>query len=345
MDSPLPQAQKGWQVVRSGAPKDALKLKDDLPVPHDIPQGHVLVKVLAAALNPVGYKLMSMPNIMVKRPVIAEHDLSGEIVNGNGTEFKVGDEVFGMVPADLSMKTGWGSMQEYAIVPAEALVLKPKNIDFKTAAGVALAGQTAYEALFQIGKLEAGQRVFINGGSSSVGTIAIQLAKNAGARVDCSASTRNIEYCKGYGADQVFDYTKQPLYEQLLEAEVSPPYNVFFDCVDATGDLFVHSKKYLAPNGIFVSTGPNFHGLAQIPHVLWTMLRIYWPVLLGGTHRAIKIFLLKSEKTKLQGLADQIAEGKLKVPVDSVFAFEDLPKAYARIMSGRANGKVVVQVL
>lgn len=345
MDSPLPPLQKGWQIVKSGVPKDVLKFRNDLPVPTDIPKGHVLVKVLAAALNPVGYKLMAMPNFMVKRPVIAEHDLAGEIVIANGTEFHVGDEVFGLVPAELSMKTGWGSMQEYAIVPAEALVLKPKNIDFTTAAGVALAGQTAYEALFVIGKLEEGQRVFINGGSSSVGTLAIQLAREKGVRVDCSASGRNTDYVKSFGAEQVFDYTKKPLYEQLLEANISPPYNVFFDCIDATANLFVHSKKYLAPSGIFVSTGPNVHSLSALPSVLWTMTRIYWPTLLGGVHRQFKIFLFKSEKTKLQALADLIAEGKLKPQVDSVFSFDDLPKAYERIMSGRATGKIVVQVL
>jgi len=345
MDSPLPQAQKAWQIVKSGAPKDVLKFRDDLPVPQDIPKGHVLVKVLAAALNPVGYKVMSLPNFMVKRPVIAENDLSGEIVLGNGTEFKVGDDVLGLVPAELSMKTGWGSMQEYAIVPAEHLVLKPKNIDFTTAAGVALAGQTAYEALFELGKLEAGQRVFINGGSSSVGTFAIQLAKAKGARVDCSASGKNVEYVKSFGADQVFDYTAKPLHEQLLAANISPPYNIIYDCVDANPDLFVHSAKYLAPNGLYVSTGPNFHSLAALPKVAWGMTRIYWPVLLGGTKRDFKIFLFKSEKKKLQDLADMISEGKLKVPVDSVFSFEDLPKAYERIMSGRAKGKIVVQLL
>ncbi|EJU05845.1 NADP-binding protein [Dacryopinax primogenitus] len=345
MDLPLPQFQKGWQIVKGGVPKDVLKFRDDLPVPSELPKGHVLVKVLTAALNPVGYKSMSLPSFVVKRPRIAEHDLAGEIVLANDTEFNVGNEVFGLVPAELSFKTGWGSMQEYAIVPAEGLVLKPSNIDFTTAAGIGLAGQTAYEALIEIGKLEEGQRVFVNGGSSSVGTFAIQIAKAKGARVDCSASANNFDYVKSFGVEQVFDYHAKPLEQQLIEAHISPPYNIIFDCVDATVPLFVNSAKYLAPNGVYVSTGPNVHDISGLPKLLHAVFRIYWPRLLGGVPRSFKMFLFKSEKYKLQYLADLVSEGKLKPPVDSVFAFPDLPKAYERILSGHAKGKIVVQLL
>jgi len=349
MDSALPQAQRGWQITARGVPKDVLKLNNDLPVPTSIPQGHVLVKVLAAALNPVGYKLMALtPNFMVNRPRIAEADLAGEIVLSNGTEFSVGDEVFGILPEDENQKTGNGSMQEYAIVPTKHLVLKPKNIDFTTAAGVALVGLTAWGALVDMGGIEEGQRIFVNGGSSSVGGMAIMIAKAKGCTVDCSASGRNIDYVKGLGADQAFDYTASPLHEQLLAANISPPYNVIFDCVDASAPLFLASSKYLAPNGVYISTGPNVHTFSGLPSALWGMTRIFWPTLLGGTNRQFKIFLLTAAtagKDKLQNLADLIAEGKLKPQVDSVFAFEDLLKAYERILSGRAKGKVVVQLL
>lgn len=222
----IPSTQKAWIVERRGPPPKALVLHSDYPVPKSLKKDEVLVKIQAAALNPVGYKLMGLlPNFLAKRPIVAEHDFSGVIVDANGsTEFSVGDQVFGFVSVgksefktirslviyhlnsiDLSFKTRQGSLAQYASVPTAYIVPRPANVSPLEAATFTLAAQTAYQALFDVAKLELGQTVFINGGSSAVGGFAIQLAKAKGLRVVASASGPNEELVKSFGADEVWE--------------------------------------------------------------------------------------------------------------------------------------------
>lgn len=129
----------------------------------------------------------------------------------------------------LSLKTRQGALQQYAKLPASHLVLRPSDITPTEASGIALAGETAWQALFNVGKLEAGQTVFINGGSSTVGAFAIQFAKAKGATVITSASSKNEAFVRGLGADEFFDYTKEPLYEYLEKNPPSTKYHLFLD--------------------------------------------------------------------------------------------------------------------
>lgn len=191
-----------------------------------------------------------LPNFIAKRPLPAEYDLAGVIEDPNGSSFNKGDEVFGIIPVRkspwhhppqakliinvlshlaLSWKTREGALQQYAKVPAKNLVIRPNNITPTEASGIALAGETAWQSLFNVGKLEAGQTVFINGGSSSVGAFAIQIAKANGAKVVASASGKNEEYVRRLGADEFVDYTKEPLHEYLEKNPPSTKYHLFLD--------------------------------------------------------------------------------------------------------------------
>ncbi|TBU35309.1 NAD(P)-binding protein [Dichomitus squalens] len=172
-------------------------------------------------------------------------------------------------------------------------------------------------------RLEAGQSVFINGGSTAVGSFAIQLAKAKGAHVAVSASGKNEEYVRNLGADEFFDYTKAPLHEQLIAANPNPKYHAFFEAV-GTADpaLFVESEKYLK--------------------FLWKVL--LQPSWLGGTKRTWKLIFVVPTKKDLEAFAKLVEEGKVKPLIDSVFSFEDTLKAYERIKTDRATGKVVVKV-
>jgi len=143
-----------------------------------------------------------LPNSLFGR--IAESDFAGEIVDPNGCDrFKVGDQVFGTITSRVSLRTRQGALAQYTFGPAEAIVHRPGSIPVNEASGITIVAVTAYQALFDIGKLEPGQKVFINGGSTSVGIYAIQMAKAIGCEVHASASGKNEDFLKGLGVDKV----------------------------------------------------------------------------------------------------------------------------------------------
>lgn len=117
-----------------------------------------------------------LPNSLLKR--VAEADLAGEVVNPNGSRFQAGDQIFGFINGEHSFSSRQGSLTSYAFVPAANVVHRPSNVTPIEAAGITLTGLTAYQALFDLAKLEEGQTVFVNGGSTSVGAYAIQFAKS-----------------------------------------------------------------------------------------------------------------------------------------------------------------------
>ncbi|EIW64614.1 NAD-P-binding protein [Trametes versicolor FP-101664 SS1] len=339
----IPATQKTWRVTRKGKPEDVLKLAD-APVPTKLKKGEILLKVQAAALNPVGHKAMGfLPSFLLKRLVSTEFDLAGVVVDGNGTDLKEGDEVFGWIPLNQNLSTGQGALSQYTRLPAVDVVLRPKNVTPTEASGFTVAGLTAYQALFDLAKLKEGQSVFINGGSTAVGSFAIQIAKAKGAHVAASASAKNEQYVRGLGADEFFDYTKAPLHEQLVAANVTPKYDVFYETVGILDPaLFVHSPAYLGPKGIFLSVGPQGSGIGNIASFAWNVL--LRPSFLGGVKRKWKLVAVKPVAEDLKGFAKLVEEGKVRPVVDSVHAFEQVLKAYERILTKRATGKVVVKV-
>ncbi|ETW85496.1 quinone oxidoreductase 6 [Heterobasidion irregulare TC 32-1] len=342
----IPQTQKAWRVVAQGPPSKALRLDKELPVPTQLDKGNVLVKVQAAALNPVGYKLMKLlPNFVSGRPFIAEQDFSGIVVDANGTNFANGDEVFGWIPVDLNRKTKYGALSEYTVAPAGNLAIRPPNISATQASGISLAGMTAYQALFQSAQLEEGQSLFVNGGSTTVGSYAIQFAKATGVKVVASASEKNKDFVLGLGADEFVDYTKQDLATFFSQNPPSPKFNVILDAVGlADGSLYAKSEKYLAPGGVFVSVGPTPTGWSSTLQLLKLITDLVRPTWLGGVRRKWTMVMVSHKDEDLEAMRKLIADGKVKPVVDSVHAFDDAINAYDRITSMRATGKVVVKV-
>lgn len=162
----------------------------------------------------------ALPGFLLRRLIGVDLDLAGTVIDGNGAAFKEGDEVFGWIllcgsnsprstlslphtPAAQYIRSGQGALAQYARLPAAGFTLRPKNTTPTQAAGFGVAGQTAYHALLGLAALEAGQSVFVNGGSTAVGAFAIQIAKAKGARVSASASAKNEQYVRGLGADEV----------------------------------------------------------------------------------------------------------------------------------------------
>src|SRR6202521_5181487 len=235
-----------------GSP-DILRFKEiDKPTPAD---NEVLIKVRAASVNPLDWKLMKggpfilrlllgLGKSKIKRPGV---DVAGQVeaVGRNVTQFKPGDEVFGICR---------GALAEYAVTFERALVMKPANVTFEQAASIPLAGLTALQGLRE-GKIQPGQKVLINGATGGVGTFAVQIAKSFGAEVTAVCSTRNVDLVRSIGADYVIDYTKEDF------TKSDQRYHMIFDNV--ANHSFAERRRVLNPKGICVLAGMGGAGVRE----------------------------------------------------------------------------------
>lgn len=344
---------KAWRLEAYGAegnPADAiakLKLEESVAVPEP-KAGQVQVKVAYAGVNPIDWKLFSggLHGICpCQFPYTPGFDVSGTIsaVGEGVTGFAVGDEVavdIGLVesccdpPAEFGPA---GAFAEYATAPTD-IVVKTGGVDLKQAAALPLAGLTAYQAMFtgagrsfagaDLFKVQAGQKVFIIGGTTLVSMYAIQLAKNAGAHVAVTASskpmpdgTSKADFAKSLGADEVIDYESAEWSDVLAGKD----YDLIFDTVGKMEDWTTGAPKVLKKGGEFISVA-NFGEAASTDD------------------HTFKVFLLKSNAADLDVLMGMVRDGKLKCPVDSVVEFADVPAALTKSMSMRAAGKLLVKV-
>ncbi|KZV71490.1 NAD(P)-binding protein [Peniophora sp. CONT] len=345
MAATVPTTQRAWICTGRGTPNKVLRLETNYPVPSQLPKGNVLIKVKAAALNPVGYKLMGMLPLASLRATIPEYELAGTIVDANGTHFAPGDEIVAHITPPLAHKTKQGALAEYVWTDANNCVIRPANITPTQAAGVPLAGQTAWQGLFENGGLQDGQTVFVNGGSTAVGSFAIQWAKARGCRVVASASAKNEQYVRDLGADEFIDYTKEDLVAQLVKNPPATKYHVFYECAGLVNpDLYLKSQPYLAPNGVFVTVGPQPHSFGDFLQLLRLFAGLLTPTWLGGIKSKWSHALTKTSAEDMQTMFGLLAEGKARPLVDSVYSMEDALKAYERLKTMRATGKVVVKI-
>lgn len=341
---------QAWVYHKQGHPDEVLHKEDrPLPVPSS---SQILVKVRCAALNPVGYKtMMYFPSIIknITKPASPEMDVAGVVVGKGGgvTSFKEGDEVYGIIREANYSKSGLGAMAQYTILEADHAVHKPPNISWQEAAAIPLASITAHQSLVEFGGLQSGNRVFINGGSGGVGTAGVQIAKAHGAHVVASCSARNIDFVKQLGADEVIDYTAVDLPTHLVQNYSNEKkFDIVFDTIGSK-PLFTHCEPYLTQKGKYVQVGAPMEG-PGIGGILKMFGSIasnqYKPALFGGIRREFKFLMLVERKETMEALNALVKEGKLKPPIDSVFAFDDVHKAYEKILTSRARGKIVVNV-
>jgi alcohol dehydrogenase len=306
--------------------------------------GAVLIRVRAAGLNPVDYKIrqgMLKPIQRFALPVVMGSELAGVVeANGRGaTRFAVGDRVFARMP-----KESMGAFADYAVVPETLLAGMPASLDFEAAAGIPLAGLTALQALRDELHLSAGSRVFIPGGAGGVGTFAIQLAKWLGAEVITTASPRGRALVERLGADLVIDYTTQRFEDHVRDVDG------VFDLIG--GETLKTSFGVVKRGGTVVSIAglpePRTArkdlgrglGLAILFGIVSFGLRVRaWK---HGVH--YRYLFMHPSGTELAELARLIDDGKLEPITDRVFPFADVGQAFAYLESGRAKGKVVVRM-
>jgi NADPH:quinone reductase-like Zn-dependent oxidoreductase len=291
---------------------------EDAPVPSIGPHD-ILVRVVAASVNPVDWKIREgylKEMIPYSFPLTLGWDVSGvvEAVGAAASRFKVGDAVFSR--PDIKRN---GTYAEFVAIHEDEVAHKPKTISHAEAATLPLAGITAWEVLVTAAKLTGGQRVLIHAGSGGVGSLAIQLAKSRGAYVIATTSDRNVALVKSLGADEAVDYRAQP-FEQAVKGV-----DVVFDTVG--GKVQEASWSVLKPGGILVSiVGRPSEERAK-----------------ACGARSAFVFIQPNAKILAQ-LAELVDAGTMRPIVGAEFALKDTAKAHALSQSGRTVGKIVLYV-
>ncbi len=255
---------------------------------------------------------------------IPGNDVAGvvEAVGKDVMQFKPKDEVFGDLAA-----CGFGAFAEYATATEKSLMLKPENLSFEEAAAVPEAGLVALQALRDYGKIQAKQKVLINGASGGIGTFAVQLAKYFGADVTAVCSSRNSDLVRSIGADHVIDYTKEDFTE----------YKPGFDLIIATAGYrpILDYKKALKPNGIYVTTGG-------------TMSQVFQAMLLGplvsiSGGKKLTTMTVKVNKD-LDFIKELLETEKVKPVIDKRFSLDKIVEALKYYDQGHTRGKIVITV-
>lgn len=308
---------KAIRIHEFGGP-EVLKVEDiEKPVPA---ADELLIKVYATSINPVDSKIRSGKNYQRYHnpmPMTLGFDVSGvvEEIGKDVTNFKTGDEVYAR--PDLNRD---GAFAEYITMPAAKVGFKPKSISHNEAAAVPLAGLTAWQGLFDHGKLQPNQRVLIHAASGGVGTFAIQFAKWKGAHVIGTASGDNLDFLKQLGADEVIDYKKQK-FEDLLK-----DIDVVFDLIG--GDTQKRSVQVLKEGGILVST------LGIVDKELLTQKNIHG-----------EAYMAQSIPEQLNQIAALIDEGKIHPVIAKVLPLNQAAEAQKESEEGHVRGKIVLEVV
>jgi len=312
---------------------DILRYQDiEKPTPGD---DEVVIKVRAASINPLDWKLMKGGPLLVRtllglgKPKIRRPgvDVAGEVeaVGRNVTQFKQGDEVFG---------TCVGAFAEYATSASifgmkSALAIKPDRVTFEQAASAPVAALTALQGLRDKGRIQAGQKVLINGAAGGVGTFALQMAKLFGAEVTGVCSTANVEMVRSLGADRVVDYTQNDF------TRSGERYDLFLDCV---GNRSLSAcRGVLNLKGILVMVGAPA-ALGLLPHLAGALVWSWF-----GTKRMV-FFIARMNPKDLTTVGELIATGKVTPVIDRRYELSKGSDAFRYMEKGHARGKVVINV-
>jgi NADPH:quinone reductase-like Zn-dependent oxidoreductase len=285
-------------------------------------ENQLLVKVRAAAVNPVDWKIRDgLGDIFgLKPPLILGCEVAGtvEALGSRGpsrtdvSNFVAGDEVYGYLSAYS------GGYAEYVTAPESEFVRKPKQIDFDTAASVPVAALTAWQGIFEHGELASGQRILITGASGAGGSMAVQLAKSKGAYVIGTGSGRNEEFVRKLGADEFIDYKKAKFEDEVSGADV------VFDTVG--GDTQERAFRTLKRGGVLVSTvnPPSAEKAKEF----------------GVTVAMVAVMPKPDQLAEINRLLES---GKLKVRVATVLPLAEVKKAHQLSASGHADGKIILR--
>jgi NADPH:quinone reductase-like Zn-dependent oxidoreductase len=305
-------------------PPDSLALKElDKPVVKD---NQLLVRVHAAGVNPLDWHFVRGEPVIARlamglpKPKIRVRgvDVAGyvEAVGKAVRLFQAGDAVFGV---------GEGAFAEYATAEEGMVAPKPASLTFDQAAAVPVAAITALQALRDVGKLQSGQKVLINGASGGVGIFAIQIAKSFGAEVTGVCSTRNVDLVRSIGADQVIDYTGEDF------TRAGQRYDLILD--NAGSHSLGGYRRVLTAGGTLIMNSGAALGTMALGRIVSPFVR-----------QKLRTFLAKPNRDDLLVLSQLIEAGKLRPVIDRTDALGETPAAIGYVEAGHARGKVVIRV-
>ncbi|WP_331490635.1 NAD(P)-dependent alcohol dehydrogenase [Aquibacillus rhizosphaerae] len=237
--------------------------------------------------------------------------------------FKPGDDVFGD-----SAESGFGAFAEYVSVPEEYLAPKPMNLTYEEAAIVPTAAVTALQGLRDKGKIQARQKVLINGASGGVGIFAIQIAKSFGAEVTSVCSTRNIDLVRSVGTDYVIDHTKEDFTQSSKK----------YDLIVAVNGYHPISKykQALTANGTYVMVGGSGKQMTQ------ALLLGPWMSRFGN--KKLCNLLQRPKKEDLVFLKELLEAGEIQPVMDKSYTLEEVPEAFKHIDQGHVKGKNAITI-
>jgi NADPH:quinone reductase-like Zn-dependent oxidoreductase len=302
----------------------------EVPDPDPPGTGQVLVRVRAASVNPLDWKIRngSLRLVMPATfPLILGHDAAGEVmaIGPEVTRFQPGDLVFGGV----DVKRHGGSYAELALMREAALAAKPDSLSFEEAAALPVSGLTALQALRDKGELAAGEKVVINGASGGVGHLAVQIAFALGADVTAVASGRNQAFLHELGAHETIDYEEEDFTGRDEE------WDVVFDAA-GTRQYSDCEPVLSRDGGIYVTTLPG------PKHIVWIALTTLGG--LFGQKKRVRALVVKHRAEDLAVLARMADQGKLRPHLAEVYPLERIGAAHDHSESGHVRGKVGVRI-
>jgi NADPH:quinone reductase-like Zn-dependent oxidoreductase len=285
-------------------------------------EDEVVVAVLATSVNPVDWLVRdgkATSFVRVKFPAVLGCDLAGKVVEVGARvkRFAVGDEVFAMMPHD------YGAHAERVALPESLVVHKPARLSMREAASLPVAAMTALHGLRDRGRVQPGERVLLNGASGGVGLAAIQIAKALGARVTAVCGAASFDLVQRLGADQVIDYKKTDFTKQ------GETYDLVFDLVG--NHPWRECERVLSGRRVHVTTTP---GVGTFVRQLLNPLC------------AVKVFGLVTTGAgePLEFIKSLVDEGRLEPVIDKVYPFAEVAAAQEYSKSGRAKGKIVLEL-
>ncbi|MFD6226269.1 NAD(P)-dependent alcohol dehydrogenase [Streptomyces sp. NPDC060232] len=300
-----------------------------------IGNGEVLVRVHAAAVNARDWHLMRGDPYLARLVL----GLGGPKAKIRGTDFAgrveaVGKDVTGLRPGDEVFGEAEGAFAEYVCAPADAVELKPANLTFEQAASVPLAGNTALMGLRDLGRVQPGRRVLVNGASGGVGTFAVQIAKAFGAEVTAVCGTRNVELVRSLGADHVVDYSR----EDFTRGERR--HDVVLDLVGNRS--LAECRRALTPEGTLVLSGG---GVSEGGSLLGPMaLLMKGQALSRFVSQRLLVLTATPDRKNLAALRELVETGKVTPVIDRTYALHEVPEAIRYLEVEHARAKVVITV-
>jgi NADPH2:quinone reductase len=297
--------------------------ESDVPKP-DPKATEVLVRVHATSINPVDYKICTDGSWAgVRPPAIIGYDVAGviEAVGVGVKSFKPGDKVFYTPP----IFGGQGSYAEYHVADESIVAFKPQNLSFTEAASLPLVGCTAWDAI-EFMQIRPGHTVLIHAAAGGVGSVAVQIAKAAGARVIGTCRAENRDLAKSIGADIVIDYRAEDFVKAVMRETDGEGVEAVYDTVG--GDTLSRSIQVTQPHGRMVSIANTTGDLN------------------GAYRKNISLYFCFMERArrKLEALRVMAERKQLRPVIDSVLPLNQVAEGHRRIEKGGVRGKIVLKV-